>query len=689
MIDVPSSVTAVRAESLASAGLVRLEDYAAEVPGMSITALSRGFTSVVLRGISTGISQATPATAFYVDEAPVGSITAYATGSTVTPDLDPYDLRRVEVLKGPQGTMYGAGAVGGLVRYVTAAPDPERFGGQISLGANKVTDGGDGYEGRVSLNVPLVSKTLAMRVSLMERNDAGYIDNPAKNQTDVNKAKTRAGRLALGWAIDKDWMLQTSVMTQRFKADGIGMEDVVGTDMHPLTGKLQHASYIPETQSVDFTVGNATLKGRIGEFSVVSSTTYQKISSEVNVDQTASFGPVFNLLLGIPGLGAQTRQQVQTKRWAQELRAGSTALSDKLDYEGGLFFTQEESSNALPPLSPFIAATGTPFTVLPALFDARIDSKYKEVSLFGNATYAVTPQFDLLGGLRVSQTKQNYHQDYKASLLNPLAVLLDQDVSSNKTNFLVGARYKPDANTAVYVRVATGNRPGGASALPPGVVTGGKQSFDADTVTSYELGFKSNLAGGKASIEAAVFTTDWKDVQAQTSATKSGATYQYFVNGGTARSRGAETTLLVFPVKDLTLRLTAAYTDARLTEDAPALQGMNGDRMPFVPRVTASFGTDYRFEIGSYPAWIGGSANYIGSRVSTFGGKGPLNVPAYTTVNLNTGADIGAWRVTLYGKNLNNAHGINFANNTAVAAVPFNAGIIQPRTIGGDVSYRF
>ncbi len=689
LIDVPASVTAVSAERLSGAGLTRLEDYAAQVPGMSITALSRGFTSVVLRGISTGISQATPATAFYIDEAPIGSITAYATGSTVTPDLDPYDLRRVEVLKGPQGTLYGAGAVGGLVRYVTVAPDPSRFSGQISLGGNKVTDGGTGSEGRVSLNVPLVAEKLALRVSLMDRTDAGYIDNPAKNQTDVNKATTRSGRIALGWTIDNDWSALASFMTQRFKADGIGMEDVVGADMQPVTGKLQHASYIPETQSVNFDVFNATVKGHAGQFNIVSSTTYQKINSEVNVDQTASFGPVFTYVLGIPGLGAQTRQQVETKRWAQELRAGATALDDKLDYEAGLFFTKEESSNSLPPLHPFTLATGAPFTALPALFDALIASKYKEVSLFGNATYAITPTFDIMAGLRLSHTQQNYHQDYKSSLLNPLPALIDQDVSASKTNFLLSGRYKPDADTAIYARVATGNRPGGASALPPGVVDGGKQSFNADSVTSYELGFKSIMAGGKASIEAAVFRTDWKDVQAQTSATKDGATYQYFVNGGKARSSGAEATLLVFPVKDLTLRATGAYTDAKLTEDAAALSGKSGDRMPFVPKTTGSLGIDYRFALGAYQATVGGSANYIGSRLSNFSGKGPLNVPSYTTLNLNMGVDINQWRVSLYGKNLNNSHGINFANNTATPAVPFNAGIIQPRTIGADVSYRF
>ena len=186
-------------------------------PGMTLTALTRGYTSVVLRGISTGISQATPSTAYYIDEAPIGSITAYATGSTLTPDLDPYDLRRVEVLKGPQGTLYGAGAVGGLLRYVTVPADGERLGGAFSLGTNKVSEGGTGTELRGSMNIPLGSPGMGLRVSLLDRTDAGYIDDPKRGLQDVNKATTRGGRVALAWKISPDWSLQTWALTQRFR----------------------------------------------------------------------------------------------------------------------------------------------------------------------------------------------------------------------------------------------------------------------------------------------------------------------------------------------------------------------------------------------------------------------------------------------------------------------------------------
>ena len=689
LIDVPASVTAISAQRLTEGGLDRLEDYVAEVPGMSIIALSRGYTSVVLRGISTGISQATPSTAFYIDEAPVGSITSYATGSTLTPDLDPADLRRIEVLKGPQGTQYGAGAVGGLVRYVTIQPDTHEFSGSISGGANKVTDGGTGSAGRASLNIPLVVDKLALRVSVLDRTDAGYIDNPEKGTKDDNKATTRGGRVALGWTISPDWSLNASALTQHFKSGGIGMEDVSGSSFTPVTGPLTHSHVLPENEAITLDVYNGTIKGRAGDFDIVSSSTYQKLSVSTDVDLT----PTLGLLL--PGFALPERQTVSTKRYSQELRARTSAFDDKLEYEAGVFYTHEDSVNALPPLFPIIEATGTPFTAKGPLFNAMLGTKFDQYSVFGNATWSITPTVDLTAGLRYASSTQKYHQDYEKSVLVGTPALIDQKADSDKTSYLLSAKWKPAADMSLYANVATGYRVGGPSALPPGILANGSTTFKPDSLTSYELGFKSGFGGKLMSLEAAVFDTEWKDVQAQTSTTKDGVTYQYLTNGGNARSSGAEATYMLFPVQDLTLRATGAYTNSHLTEDAPALGGLSGDKMPFTAKWTGSLAADYRFAISGYPSWIGGSYNYIGKRISNFTdtalGKFPLNVPSYTTFDLNAGMEISKIKVSIYGKNLGNSKGINYVNNTAPGSSPatFNAGIIQPRTIGADLSYSF
>jgi len=699
-IDVPASVTSVNAEPLTRSGFTRLEDFAAEVPGMSITSVTRGYTSVVIRGISTGISQATPSTAQYIDEAPIGSVNAYAVGSTITPDLDPYDLSRIEILKGPQGTLYGANAVGGLLRYVTIAPNMKSFGGAISVGANKVSDGGTGSAERVSVNVPTGDNS-AIRVSAFNRIDAGYIDNPYLNAKDVNRAKTTGGRAAWAWNIDNEWTLNAWAMTQRFSSSGLGVQDVNAPDMTPVNGDLTHGSYMPENQHVSFDVVNATLKGDFANLHIVSSTTYQQSEAADTLDQSHIIGTLFGLPpplgLGIPGVAASLTQIVNTKRFSEELRARSTAFQDRLDYEGGVFYTNENSSNRLPPGYPFLIANGATLPLPFPIADALIDSKYQEYSIFGNATYALTSDWDLQGGLRFSHDQQHYTQDYKKAVLTATPIFIEQEQDDSQATYLASVRWKPNADTAIYGRIATGYRPGGPSALPPGVVPGGKTSFDPDTLTSYELGYKAALADGLVSIEAALFTTDWKDIQIQTSATTAAGTFQYFVNGGTARSDGGEVTVFLFPVKGLTLRGTGSYVNSRLTEDAPAAGGLSGDRMPFVPKWNGSLSADYHWPVGGgLQAWLGGSLAYVGDRVSNFSNKKPYNVPSYHTFALSGGIESGHWRLSVWGKNLSNERGVNFLNVEGLAIPglnpygnPYYQGVIAPRTIGTDLSYRF
>src|SRR5438477_7326673 len=175
------------------------------------------------------------------------------------------------------------------------------------------------------------------------------------------------------------------------------------------------------------------------------------------------------------------------------------------------------------------------------------------------------------------------------------------------------------------------------------------------------------MAGGKVSLEAAIFKTDWKDIQIETSQ----AGYKFFVNGGTATSKGAEATLLVNPFESLTLRASAAYTDAYLTANAPAAKGARGDELPFVPKYTASFGPVYRCDVGrGWGAELGGSVDYTGPRRSDYSGRDPVEVPSYTTVNLTGSLENEHWRLTVYGRNLNDSEGITaLAQRTLVLGV--------------------
>jgi outer membrane receptor protein involved in Fe transport len=160
--DVPASVSVLNTENLSKQGIAKFEDYAARIPGLSLTSGRPGLTQVTLRGITTGPAQSAAATSFYVGEAPIGSVNAYTGGSNTTLDLDPTDLAQIEVLKGPQGTLYGANSMGGLIKYVTADPSFTDFSGRVSAGVNTVKAGGIGYAFRGAVNVPVVTDTLAI-----------------------------------------------------------------------------------------------------------------------------------------------------------------------------------------------------------------------------------------------------------------------------------------------------------------------------------------------------------------------------------------------------------------------------------------------------------------------------------------------------------------------------------------------
>jgi outer membrane receptor protein involved in Fe transport len=684
-IDVPASVTALRADQLVREGKVRLEDYAAQIPGLSLSSFRPGFTQVTLRGITTGVAQSASTTAFYIDEAPIGSVNAYAAGSAVTPDLDPAELQRVEVLKGPQGTLYGAGAMGGLVRYVTSAPDYRNLHASVTVGGNSVKHGENGSAGRMAINVPL-NDTMALRFSAFNREDGGYIDR-TDGKEDVNSSRSRGGRAAFNWIITPDWKLAASFISHKVDTKGNSLVDVEPGTLAPLFGELKQKRFTDELSSVDLKVSNLTINGQLGPFAIVSSTTVQDMDAAQGADGTYGYGVALGAAFGIPDLGIASTQSTTTHRVSQELRARASAMEDRLEYEAGLYYTKEDDTNRIPSFQPFSTTTGAAYP-LPSIAKASIDTRYREYSGFANATFALTPQFDVLGGIRYGKDDQSYTQDYSGLLVGPVPVLINSGSSNNKTTYLATARYKPDADTAFYGRVATGYRPGGPNAVPPTGAASAPQSFTPDTLTSYEVGYKSVLDGGKVSLEAAIFNTKWKDIQIQTSA----AGFNFFVNGGAARSRGAEASVLWFPVTGLSLRGAVGYTMAELTEAAPAAGGVDGDRLPFVPKVSASLGANYRWTVsGKWSASAGGTVNYTGERRSDFSQRAAVDVPSYTTVNLNAGIENVNWRLSAYVKNLNDTRGITFVKSLSLTpeGAPFGAGIIAPRTIGVEAGYRF
>src|SRR6478672_34937 len=448
-IEVPASVTAVDAKRLADAGATQLEDYSAQVPGMSI-ASNGGSTQVILRGISTGLSQAAPTTGIYIDEAPIGSTNNYAVGSGLVPDLDPAELQQIEVLKGPQGTVFGGGAMGGVMRYVTRLPDFDAFAGSVTLGTSSVAHGGNGSVARLALNMP-AGDSFALRFSAFQRKDAGYIDNPSAasiydvDAEDINDVTTSGGRLAASWKINDSWRLDAFALSQKRKADGATWVDLNRTTFAPLLGDYTHPIVVGEEGSTDLDVLNATVRGTLGSFGFTSSTTWQENDADARGDATPSFGLYLALVTGDPTFGVQQHQVVHTERFTQEFRLENDAFDDKLYYSLGMYYTSEDSTNRIPAFDTISLLTGAPKTIFipgttipfPDQFvKARIDTTYRELSFFANATYTFSDKFDLQGGVRFGRDKQHFSQAYSGLIATP-NVFTEEDSTNNKFQYLL------------------------------------------------------------------------------------------------------------------------------------------------------------------------------------------------------------------------------------------------------------
>ena len=690
--EVPASVSVVKADGLTEQGIVKFEDYANRVPGLSLTSGRPGLTQVALRGITTGPAQSAAATGFYVGEAPIGSVNAYSGGSNTTLDLDPSDLTQIEVLKGPQGTLYGANAMGGLVKYVTADPDYDSLSGRFSASATTVENGGTGYGLRGAINIPVVTDTVAIRASAYRRRDAGYIDITAglAQGRDVNYVDVSGGRIVLGARLGSSVEIQLQAIAQDTRTGGGNAYDVNATTLAPITGDLQATRQVREPGKVTFRLYNGVLKAELGRVDIVSSSTYQIAKAYTHGDSTVGFGPTVGFFsFGTGPVAVQANQETRIARFSQEVRATSTGLAGgSLDLQAGVYYTHEDGRNQIPYFGTFSLTTGAPLTPAVPFAVAGIFSKYNEYSVFGNATVHLGDKFDVLFGGRYSHADQVYDHAYSGTLIllttGTLSNTYHNTDSASTFTFLVSPRFKISDNAMIYARVASGYRPGGPNALAPGAPT----TFDADQLISYEAGFKFSTGDNVLSVDAAIFHTDWSNVQAQTSA----GGFNYIVNGGDAISQGGEVTVRLTPIRGLTFGLNGAYTDAHLTENAPAAGGLSGDRLPFVPDFSGSFTANYSWELGDgMSANVGGAINHTGQRVSNYSSKAPKTVPDFTTINLNMGIDFGTFSLSVFAKNLTDERGILAlaSQTTTPGGNPFAQAVITPRTFGVEGAIKF
>lgn len=680
LLDVPQSVSVISGDSLDKQHATRLADYLTRIPSANIVENQAGNSRIVLRGINTGGVGATVAT--YIDEAPFGSATGLANGAILAPDIDPFDLARVEVLRGPQGTLYGANSLGGLVKYVTVTPDTKAFDAAAEAGIENISHGGTGYWARAAGNVPL-SDAAAFRLTGFYRDDAGYIDDPNHGR-DVNGAKTYGGRFSALLAPTPNLTIRGSVLLENIRSDGTNMVDLDPVTFKPAYGRLTHARLVAEPNNIDYRLYNTTVDYDFGPVALVSATSYGTLDQSQVEDASSIYGPVLTGALGIP-LGAGLDQGMTQRRFTQEVRLASTR-SNVIQWTVGGFYTHEKNELSQE-LYAVDGVTGADIPALAGLILVSLPSKYSEYAGFANATWHVVPRFDLTAGARWSHNKQSDVQ-ITNGLLAGGASSFGGNSSDSVFTYSIAPSFKLNPNTRIYARVAKGYRPGGPNAVSPLAPAGVPRQFAPDSTTNYEAGVKTETDDHLLSLELTGFVIDWKDIQLLAQVEGFGVN----TNGGAARSKGVEFTVGLNPSRYLSLYANGSYVDAYLTKDTPALVGgVKGDPLPYNPKWQSTIGAEYEHPMSAtLTAHAGISWHYTGVRHTDFDpALGQRRLSSFSQVDAHAGLDVGRFRIDAFAHNITDARGI--VNLGFFGDVNGNvaASVIRPRSFGLALGYRY
>jgi outer membrane receptor protein involved in Fe transport len=641
--------------------------------------------SLAIRGLTAGATSGNPIVAYIIDDAPFGSSSSQGTAG-VAPDVDPSDLQRIEVLRGPQGTLYGASSLGGLLKYVTIDPSFKGVSGSASAGVNSVRHGDVGYHVRGSVNVPL-SDTLAFRVSGFSRETPGYIDNVVTGEDDVNKVRVKGVNFAALWRPSADFSLRISGLHQSGK--GFGSPDA--DPRLGLRSLRQSNTFGAGRTSWENNWISATMKASIGKAELTSVSSYSHTPSYTVPDLTFSFGQVIAGFFpgGFASVGALGPVDATNRRFTQEIRM-DVPLGENLDWLVGAFYSRERG-RVSPSIIGIDPTNGTPLGVA-----LEINGKFgiQEYAAFTDLTMKFSDRFNMQVGGRIAKNSQHYFGTNEGPFAG--GFYIDPKVKSKDTSktYLVTLQYDVADESMIYARLASGFRPGGVNgscsvSLVP-------CSFAPDETVNYEIGAKGSLLDRALSYDMSVYYIDWKDIQLGLLAPNG---FPYNGNAGDAKSKGVELALEGRPVEGLTLSGWVAWNDATLKEGFPAgarAYAVAGDRLPYSSRWSGKLSADANFPLtDAIRFFAGASLTYVGGRLGEFvatPAEVPLRqkYPAYAQADLNLGIEVGNWRLMGFVNNVADRRGLvggGYANPTT--ANPNWLTYTQPRTIGLSIDWKF
>lgn len=672
--DVAMSVRSVDAQEIETRGLQNMADYLTSVPSVAFNERGGGRNQTTIRGITTSVAAADPNTVgYYFGPIPVS---ATARGN---PDLKLFDVERVEILRGPQGTLYGSGSMGGTIKVLPTMARLNETEVHIESGVSQTQHGGTNYNLSGSVNLPLIEDVLALRIVAYGYEDEGNIDKVVRGATafgiaddreeNVASNTTNGGRVSLTWQASENLSINAMVIDQDVDVDGLA-------EVNPSVGKWSQIRMLDEQLNDEFSVYNLEANYTGEGYDVFASASFMNRQWNQLRDVTA-FGLPF---APVASLYDATDEDLQV----YEARISSNG-SGRWQWLLGAFYLDKENE-----ADQVLDALGNLKGPAPILQNT-IDTDNDQTAFFGELSYQITDAIKATIGARSF--------DFETETVRTSAAGVSSIVKTDgdELTYKYAAEYTPDDDQLYYASATEGFRPGRANRVLPAscdadlAARGFSQApdgTDPDSLWSYEIGTKHTVADGSVTINTAVYYIDWEDIP---TGFLLPCGFSFGFNADTATSRGVEIEMSAQLTPSLRMDFGGAYTDSELDAsfdpDTGALRNKGGET-PGVPKTTFTLAGQYDFLLmNRWQSLLRVDAQYVGDYYNALPSETRrLKSGDYTVVNLRWSADFGPWNGELYATNLFDET-VNIVVDTEIPDGRVYRG--KPRTIGARVRFDF
>ncbi|GGZ33161.1 TonB-dependent receptor [Asticcacaulis endophyticus] len=689
---VSGSVSAVGSDELKALGAQSLEDYIGRVPGVTFNKYLPGVSHVTLRGIATtsGNAQGQGTTGYFLNDVPLTE-----PGWTIAvPDIDTFDVNRVEVLRGPQGSLFGAASLGGAVNYIVNTANTSGYDAAIEATLSQTENAELSPGLKAMTNIPIIDDKLAIRIVGNYDKQSGYLDNIGLGKDGSNDITTSGGRVSLTFTPTADTTVTWLSLFQTIDAEDSSYQI-------PALGDLKRSTAIDEPVNTDIQIHSLRVDHDLGWATFTGLASYQKKAQDWQFDFDG-LRAIYNADLGLnltnplyiqsggrsEGRSIETRLASAPSDTFEWLIGASYFRSDKDLYEQLGSVGAAAQFDASPLFGPGAGAVIAPNDDIFNAFYSRVEGS--ETALFGEANYYFAPKWKLTFGGRLFKTTVSDTPTsagfgvYGAPASTPVTSKTTEEGFSPKASLT----YKPSDDLMVYGLVSKGFRFGtpntaGLSAFP---IPSGSTS---DELVNYELGMRTNWLGNKLLVDATLFYVDWQDIQLRL---QTPDFFNYAANGGSAKSQGVETSITFRPTENLDLSTAITYTDAVLTEDLFILwsgTAPKGSRLAGSSEWTVANTATYRFG-GSYNPVLMLTHQFVSEGYSDMNSSIPGATPNlqgdYNLINARLRATLGKTTVAVFANNISDERGVT---RTVAEINGIGEGIVRPRMVGVSLSWAY